>query len=142
MFRFSFLTPEPLHLILYSSTLCALKEKTLSFNWNHFEMRLLNLRINFFIYCGLFVLILVVFVLFLLSLRFGQISPLAFFRGFTATSDRNAESCNHSPSNYWSDRQQLWKAVITGDTVTRLSIPIWGRSKSPEEGQKWNLAET
>ena len=51
------------------------------FNWNHFEMRLLNLRINltFIIYCGLFVLILVVFVLFLLSLRFGQISPLAFF---------------------------------------------------------------
>ena len=35
-----------------------------------------------FIYCGLFVLILVVFVLFLLSLRFGQISPLAFFRWF------------------------------------------------------------
>ena len=33
----------------------------LVFNWNHFEMRLLNLRINFFIYCGLFVLILVVF---------------------------------------------------------------------------------
>ena len=44
------------------------------FNWNHFEMRLLNLRINFlifflFIYCGLFVLILVVFVLFLLPLK-------------------------------------------------------------------------
>ena len=61
------------------------------------------LRINFFflfIYCGLFVLILVVFVLFLLSLRFGQISPLAFFRWFTATSDRNAESCNRIPSNY------------------------------------------
>ena len=39
------------------------------------------------IYCGLFVLILVVFfffVLFLLSLRFGQISPLAFFRWFLA----------------------------------------------------------
>ena len=40
-----------------------------------------------FIYCGLFILILVVcfcffFVLFLLSLRFGQISPLAFFRWF------------------------------------------------------------
>ena len=42
-----------------------------------------------FIYCGLFILILVVFVLFLLSLRFGQISPLAFFRWFTATSNRN-----------------------------------------------------
>ena len=40
------------------------------------------------------------FVLFLLSLRFGQISPLAFFRWFTATSDRNAESCNRIPSNY------------------------------------------
>ena len=49
------------------------------FNWDHFEMRLLNLRINFFIYC---------------------------------------------------DRQQLWKAVITGDTVTRLSIPIRGRGKN------------
>ena len=35
-----------------------------------------------FIYCRLFVLILVVFVLFLLSLRFGQISPLAFFWWF------------------------------------------------------------
>ena len=62
-----------------------------------------------FIYCRLFVLILVVFVLFLLSLRFGQISPLAFFRWFTATSDRNAEFCNRIPSNYC-DRQQLWKA--------------------------------
>ena len=29
----------------------------------------------------------------------------------------------------WCDRQQLWKAVITGDTVTRLSIPIRGRGK-------------
>ena len=34
------------------------------------------------------------------SLRFGQISPLAFFRWLTATSDRNAESCNRIPSNY------------------------------------------
>ena len=48
----------------------------LVFNWNHFEMRLL-IRELIFIYCGLFPLILVVFVLFLLSLRFGQISPLA-----------------------------------------------------------------
>ena len=42
----------------------------------------------------------------------------------------------------WCDRQQLWKAVITGDMVTRLSIPIRGRGKSPEEGQRGNLAET
>ena len=34
------------------------------------------------------------------SLRFGQISPLAFFRWLTATSDKNAESCNRIPSNY------------------------------------------
>ena len=56
-----------------------------------------------FIYCGLFVLILVVFfffVFFLLSLRFGQTPPLAFFRWFTVTSDRNAESCNRIPNNY------------------------------------------
>ena len=31
-------------------------------------------------------------------------------------------------SKMWCDRQQLWKAVITGDTVTRLSIPIRCRS--------------
>ena len=30
-------------------------------------------------------------------------------------------------SKAWCNRQQLWKAVITGDTVTRLSIRIWGR---------------
>ena len=40
-------------------------------------------------------------------------------------------------SKTWCDRQQLWKAVITGDTVTRLSIPIRGRGKSPEEGEIW-----
>ena len=34
------------------------------------------------------------------------------------------------------NRQQLWKAVITWDTVTRLSIPIRGRGKPPEEGQR------
>ena len=42
------------------------------FNWNHFEMRLLNVRINF-LFIADFFLILVVFVLFLLSQRFGQI---------------------------------------------------------------------
>ena len=43
-----------------------------------------------------FFLILVFF-----SLRFGQISPLAVFRWLTATSDRNAESCNRIPRDYW-----------------------------------------
>ena len=42
----------------------------------------------------------------------------------------------------WCDRQQLWNAVITGDMVTRRIIPLRGRSKSSEEGQRWNLAET
>ena len=72
----------------------------LVFNWNHFEMRLLNLRINFYLLRTYFLILVVFFVLFLLSLRFGQVSPLAFFRWFTATSDRNAESCNRIPSNY------------------------------------------
>ena len=44
--------------------------------------------------------------------------------------------CVVSSFTTWCDRQQLWKAVITGDTVTRLSIPIRGRGKSPEEGQR------
>ena len=76
------------------------RPELLSFKRNHFEMRLLNLRINLF-YCGLFVLILVgFFCVVSSSLRFGEISPLAFFRCLTATSDRNAESCNRIPSNY------------------------------------------
>ena len=33
-------------------------------------------------------------------------------------------------SKTWCDRQQLWKAVITGDTVTRLIIPIRGHGKN------------
>ena len=43
----------------------------------------------------------------------------------------------------WCDRQQIWKAVITGDTVTRLSIPIprsqlitW---RKPEVKFGWNV---
>ena len=71
-----------------------------------FEMRLLNLRINLYL-LRTFILILVVFVLFLLSLRFGQISPLAFFRWFIATSDRNAESCNRIPSYYPTMEDQI-----------------------------------
>ena len=57
------------------------------FNWNHFEMRLLNLRINFYLFIYLFIFFIY---------------------------------C----------RQQQWKAVITGDTVTRLSILIRARSKN------------
>ena len=41
--------------------------KTSVFNWNHFEIWLLNLRINFFLFIAdFFVLIVVVFMLFLL----------------------------------------------------------------------------
>ena len=71
------------------------------FNWNHFEMSLLNLRINFYL-----------------------------LRTF----------CHHLGSLLGQKRiairQQLLKAVITGDTVTRLSLSIRGRGKSPEEGQR------
>ena len=60
--------------------------------WRHICLSLIGIILRWgfliweliFIYCGLFPLILVVFVLFLLSLRFGQISPLAFFRWFTS----------------------------------------------------------
>ena len=33
-------------------------------------------------------------------------------------------------SKTWCDRQQLWKAEIPGNTVTRLIIPIRGRGKN------------
>ena len=72
----------------------------LSFNWNHFEMRLLDLRINF------------LFIADFLSSSW-QFLCCFFFHNvwakfhlwpssgdFTATSDRNAESCNRIPSNY------------------------------------------
>ena len=40
-------------------------------------------------------------------------------------------------SHHVFEHVNLWPAwVITGDTVTRLSIPIRGRGKSPEEGQR------
>ena len=68
------------------------------FIWeSFFVMRLLNLSINFIAdFCPHLDSFLLFF-----SLRFGQISPLAFFRWLTAISDRNTESCNRIPSNYF-----------------------------------------
>ena len=90
------------------------------------------MRINLFIfiYCGLLVLILVVFVLFLLSLRFGQISPLAFFRWFTATSDRNAESCKVAINHLKKARGEIWpkrseRRNNTKTTMMRTKSPQW-----------------
>ena len=58
----------------------------------HFYNDNLYQSINFIANFGSFLLF--------FSLRYGQISPLAFFRWLTAISDRNAESCNCIPSNY------------------------------------------
>ena len=99
----------------------------LVFNWNHFEIRLLNLRIKFFIYCGVFFLVLVVFFFcwfFLCCFFFVFFFVCFFFLFFCVVS-----SFNTFRPKTWCDRQQLWKAVITGDTVTRLSIPIRDRGK-------------
>ena len=70
------------------------------FNWNHFEMRLLNLRINFYLlrtFCPHLGSFLCCFFFHYVS---AKCSPLAFFRWFTATSDKNDEACNRIPSNY------------------------------------------
>ena len=95
------------------------------FNWNHFEMRLLNLRIIFFYLLRTFCLHLGSFCVVFSS--FTMFRPI-FTSGLLQVIYR--------------DRQQIWKAEMTGDTVTRLSTSIRGRGKSPEEGQRWNLAET
>ena len=74
------------------------------FNHNHLfaqsYINLSNLRINFFYLLWTFCPYLGSFCVVSSSLHFVQISPLAFFRWLTATSDRNAESCNRIPSNY------------------------------------------
>ena len=131
----------------------------------HYYLSLIGiiLRINFYL-LRTFFLILVVFVLFLLSLRFGQILPLAFFRWYTKKSildrtsgpvEQRIEALSLCGSRWALSEDSGFKsypargllgqkrgAVITGDTVTRLSIPIRGYGKSPEEGQRWNLPET
>ena len=127
------------------------------FNWNNFEMRLFNLRIIFIFYLlrtfcphlGSF------FVLFLLSLRFGQISPLAFFRWFlprprigmmslvTVSPVITAfHSCCLSHHDF--DQVNLWPAWVgfetaifwqcsTGTVETQYLYPL---------RQRWNLAKT
>ena len=86
-----------------------------------------------FFYCGLFVLIFVVFCV--------VSSFTTFLPNFTSGLLHVIYRQRFTWSKTWCNRQQLLKAVITGDTVTRLSIPIRGHGKSPEEGQRWNLAE-
>ena len=101
------------------------------FNWNHFEMRLLNLRINFLIYSGLFVLILVVFLLFLLSLRFSQISSQAFFRWFTVFPVITAFH-SYCLSHHVFDQVNLWPAWVKFETAI-----FWQCSPGTEE--TWHL---
>ena len=81
-------------------------------------MRFLNLRINFFF--------------------FFELSLCGSRRAMSeiAVSNPTQAGQRFTWSKTWCDRQQLWKAVITWDTVTRLSIPIRGSSKSSEEGQR------
>ena len=69
-------------------------------NLDNLSVVFFNLRINSFIYCGLFVLILVVFVLFLLHYVSAKFHLWPSSGDLTAISDRNAESCNRIPSNY------------------------------------------
>ena len=71
-----------------------------------------------------------------------RIEALSLYGSRWALSEDSGFKSYPSRPKTWCDRQQLWMAVITGDTVTILSIPIRGRGKSPEEGQRWNLAET
>ena len=55
------------------------------------------------------------------SLRFGQISPLAFFRWLTATSYGNAESCGLSHHVF--DQVNLWPAWVGIETAIFWHCP-------------------
>ena len=107
-------------------------------------MRLLNLRINFYLlrtFCphlGTFFF----FFLCCFFFHYGQISPLAFFRWFTATLDRNAESCNRIPSNYCLpkllsiahvlDQVNLWPSWVGFETAI-----FWQCSPGTVETQRF-----
>ena len=122
-----------------------------------FEMRLLNLKINFYLlrtFCphlGSFCVV-SSFITFrpnftMLTWNRRDSTPLSASGPGEhcqkiAVSNPTQAGQRFTWSKTWCDRQQLWKAVITGDTVTRLSIPIRGCDKPSEEGQRWNLAET
>ena len=60
---------------------------------------------------------------------FGLINPYLVFYSRVRTEVYLVKK-NKQTKKTWCDRQQLWKAVITGDTVTRLIIPIRGRGKN------------
>ena len=137
--------------------------EVLVFNWNHFEMRLLNLRIILFIYCGLFVLILVFFFFFfhyasakfhlwpssgdLPRPRIGMLSLVTVSPLITAF-----HSC--CLSHHVFDQVNLWPAWVGFETAifwqcspgtVRLNVSIRCASgpvaQRIEEGQRWNLAE-
>ena len=68
--------------------------------------------------------------LFLLSLRFGQISPLAFFRWFLPRTRIGMMSLVTVPPVITAFHSCCVSHHVTGDTVTRLIIPIRGRGKN------------
>ena len=107
----------------------------------------LNLRINFFFIHLLrtFCPHLGSFCVVSSSLRFGQISPLTFFRWLTTTSDRNAESCKGSPvitafhscclSHHVFDQVNLWicfpcflgsGCVLNATKMFSYTLSTWG----------------
>ena len=64
-----------------------------------------------------------------------RIEALSLYGSRWALSEDSVfKSYPSGPESYlvkmWCDRQQLWKALITGDTVTRLMIPIRGHGKN------------
>ena len=102
-----------------------------------------------FIYCGLFVLILVGF--FLCCFFFHYVSAKFHLwpssGDFTATSDRNAESCNRIPSNYcvfWPSKPlaglgRIWnRYFLTMLTWNRRdSTPLSAAPRAPKGDQGW-----
>ena len=96
--------------------------KKVVFNWNHFEMRLLNLRINFYLlrtFCphlGSFC-VFSSFTTFRPNFTSGLLQVI-----FNATSDRNAESCGAIDNNY--GRLQLLGIRLPRPQIGMLSLVV------------------
>ena len=102
--------------VSWSSSILSFCNYLISFNWNHFEMRLLNLRINLF------------FIFYLLRTFCPHLGSFCVVSSFTTFRP-----------NFTSG---LLQVILPRPRIQDSAFLSEVAVKSPEEGQRWNLAET